>query len=570
MTDKATPTGDNQSAELPVEPEVNVTGALPVEPAIPEPQLPAEPEPEHDLDIDVAEPLVLPAELPVEEPAPIPTPLTEADLDLDVDTGEELMQGIEAPAEVSKTASNEHVHMTEACTKELKNGLPDGAHFIVMPGGTREEITTVIEIIPDAKDIPNDSRHWAQMLVSGLTHMVRDDQFMASLQQGKWVQGVKFEGRKITVAMPPVGKIPANTILGGNDAVQHMSRELGMYGKIQIPLMHTGIWVDVEVPLDGELHVFEQLLANQEFDLGYLSKGMIYSNTMVKLNIELANFVLDRVVASTVKDMSRANLKRLIKVTDLQIMAWAMATAAFPTGFPYGRACVADPTKCTEVTRETLRLAKLIWTNEEAFSPWQLKFMASRGVGKYATAEDLTKYQDEFIKIGQRDYQITPTLTATFETPSLEQYELSGYEWVDGICSTIKTTLMDLSTTQMNQAANTQYMLTSMRQYSHWVKRLTYANGVIVEDRDAIANSLGVASSNKVVTDAFIAGVKLFIDDSSAVIVGIPKYDCPKCGAPAGQDTKFHPFVIPLDAVHTFFTLRDLKIRTTLLANMGH
>lgn len=486
------------------------------------------------------------------------------DDDLDVSSGQEEELEI-----VGKDLNNPNVTQKESCVKDHKG--PPPTTIIVMPAATRQDLHELIDGLPDPDKLSGQTQEWAMIVGAGLAHMLRGSALEGALsrENSSWQQSLTVDGREVGLAMPRAGKVEKGTILGTNDAVQHMARTLGMYGKIQVPLYHSGIWVDVDVPEPGDLLMLEQKIAEATYSLGYLTKGLIYSNTMVKMNIELVNFFLERVAAASVKDISPEALKRQIRVTDLQLMAHALAVGAYPAGFPYGRACVHDAAKCTHVVRETLRLGKLIWVDEKAFSPWQGKLMANRGVRRL-TDEDLVRYQEEFIRIGEVKRNIAGKFDVVLRVPTLYDYEEAGYEWIDGIVAQAKAQLVDMSSSELDRYINKQYLLSAMQQYSHWVKEIHWPDGAVAEGREAISNALRRASADEEVTTAFTKTVQEYIDDSTAVVVAIPKYDCPKCGMPAGQDTKNHPFLIPLDAVATFFTLRDQKTRTILNANMVH
>ena len=505
-------------------------------------------------------------ELPVEDrTVNQQIPVVEDDLDVPPPL-EDQVEEVEEPA---FPLSNPNVNLREAATKPLKQDPGKVPAYLLVPQTDIPSIEEIIRSLPQ-RELGGQAKVWLQYLHGSASLIPRDGQFNASqfIEGSNWTQGLDHEGRNVNIGMPRAGQVAAGTVLTGSDATLHMARQLGMYAHIQIPLYHTGIWIDVKVPSDGELALLEQRISSATYELGYQTKGLAYSNTSVKMNMEVVDFILDRVVATTAREVNKQYLKSIIRTTDIGIMAWAMANAVYPAGFPYGRACSADPVKCTHVVREMLRLSKLIWTDSSAFTDWQKKLLASRGTKKI-TEEDLEKYQSEFVRIGARRVKVRDGIHADLRVPTLLEYEQAGYEWIDSLIAQAKASLDDLSTQEMNQVINEQYQLSSMQQYTHWVASLYYSDGdLTVEGREEISNSLKMASANEEIVETFTKEIKKYIDDVSATIIAIPKYDCPSCGAPAGQDTTHHPFLVALDPVQAFFILRDLKIQTTLNANM--
>ena len=483
--------------------------------------------------------------------------------DYDYDTADD-----QAPAGPQPAPENPTVLQEEEYSRPHPAGKTP-TEWIVMPNLPRSGTEEILETMRGAKNISKETAAWLQTLDAGTYHTFPRDELLRIVQpeaQGDWTNRLSHEDRAIGLRVPPQAQIAEGTVLAGNSALAQMARALNTSGTMQIPLYHTGIWLDFKVASDSELHMLEQHLAEHIYQLGYMTNGQLYSGTQTMLNLRLMDWALDRVVGGTVKDLSKAYLKSIIRVNDIQIIAHGLAGMAYPKGYPYSRACTASPTSCNHVESEVLRLSKLLWSDRRAYSPWQLKTLANRNAK--LSPDDLERYQQEFIRGGERQVRINENFSVVLKAPTLEQYELSGYEWIEGIIDQTTRTMVNKSTKELDDIMLGQFVLTTMRQYGHWVSELVYENDIRVTGRDEINQSLALASGDSDVVDTFISAVREHLEDSTTTLVAIPKYNCPKCQAPQQTPGKSHPFLIPLDAVFVFFTLRDQKTRSSLFRNM--
>lgn len=516
------------------------------------------------------------AQAPIEEPV-APAPVIKTELGFDDDSDLPTEQQLSA-AEASKPFFepehwvNENVMAGEPMVKERPANFEPAA-VLFIPSMTADDITKVVKALtPVVNTLSSSSREWLAAVNGGQYYLTSNDAFINSLASpgALWRQVIEHDGTKITAQVPAALQPSPGTILTGADALIHMSRAMKTYARMMFPLPHTGIWLNIAVPGGDELHALEERMATAKYDLGWMGKGLVYSNTSVMQNIELVNFVLERVVAASMDNASIPNLKKFIRVTDINLMAAQLSSAIYPSGFPLERPCSANPLSCHEVTRGVLRLSKLIWTNDNALSASQKKFMATRLVGQLKTEEQLKKYQEEFPGVTQRVVEIAPGVRVRFLPPTIEQYEQSGYAWIESIERSANQMLTTLNKEQLNVFMTEQYQMTTMRQYAHWVDAILYENDVIVTGREEINDSLAKASTDGEMVDKFMAAVKAFIDDCAVSVVAINNYACPKCGQSQTPAASKNPKLIPLDPIHTFFTLSGLKTQTTLLKNTEH
>lgn len=504
-----------------------------------------------------------PAQDSVPQGKPLPDREPE-DLDQDYEQDDQ-------PAEATQQPAPENPSVT--LEEDFSRPHPDGfkaQEWIIVPAGSREQAQEILESFQGAKTLSKETLDWLASINGGTYHnMPRDemDRILAPNEKYDWGNQIEHEGRAISMRAPAVPSIPEGTLLVGANAAAHMARALNTSSSLSVPLHHTGIWLDFSVPADTELHLLEQQLAEHVYDLGYMANGQLYSGVMTMLNNRLMDWALDRVTGGTVKDLSKDYLKSIIRVNDIQAIAHGLATMAYPRGFPYSRACTANPTVCNHVEHAHLRLSKLMWVDRRALSSWQVKMLANRR--HKMTEEDLERYQQEFVRGGERKVKLTDTISVVLAAPTLAQYEAAGYDWVEGIIDQTTKNLVNKTTEELNHIQHAQYVMTSMRQYAHWVNEIHYAGDITVTGRTEINDSLALASGNQGVVDTFMDAVRQHLEDSTVALVAIPTYDCPTCHAPQQTPGKRHPYLIPLDAVFVFFTLRDQRTRSSLYRNMG-
>lgn len=512
---------------------------------------------------------------PVEEPAPAtPAPTSELDFDLDSDMEHEQPDPTQAG-----TSFFEDEHWSSKTTQRAEPMVKDQpANFkplalVAIPSMGNADLAKVTEsLAPLAAQLPKEARQWLETVIASQNFLTDQDTFARSLSRegSSWTQAPEHDGTRLTAAVPNAAAPAPGAVLTGNDALIHLSQQLKTYARLNFPLFHSGIWLSINVPMGDELHTLEEMMAASKYDLGYMAKGLVYANTSVMTNIDFINFVLDRVAASSMENATVANLKKTIRVPDISIIACHLASAIYPSGFPLERPCSASPMTCHEITRGILRLSKLIWTDTNGLSVYQKKFLATRLAGRKKTEEELKRYQEEFPGVTQRVVEIGPGIRVRFLPPTIEQYEQSGYTWINQIESNANNLLTNMNREQLTAYMDNQYRLTTMRQYAHWVSEIMYPNDVSVVDVEAITASLAKMSGDPEVVDRFFKAVREFIEDCAVSVVAINNYSCPKCGKSQTSEASAHPKLIPLDAIHTFFTLSDLKIQTTLLKNMEH
>jgi hypothetical protein len=431
---------------------------------------------------------------------------------------------------------------------------------------TLGELNALIEEFPNLDIGQGDQgKEWTAIVNEASQYLQRGNALLSSLtrDQSMWRQSMTFGAEQLAAGRPRFGdNVEPGNRLTGEKAMLKLTASLGLGAIIQVPLWHSGIWLSMKAPAESDLLQLDRRMAMEKISLGRFTNGLIFSNNSIYMNSYLANFALSCVYDATVKDISLDALKSIIKINDLPTLIWALACTIWPNGYKYKHACANDPAECTHVTEAVLNLTKLSWTDDRVLTDNQRRHMANRNAK--VTVEQLDRYQEEhaFNNVNRVFDVSEGAVSVELRVPTLAEYELSGFEWVDGIVDQAdKAFGVSLTGQQRNDYIMDQGKLTSLRQYTHWVERMVTNNdGGVIEDRKTLENAISVFSSSDEIQDEFFTAVGKYIDTTTMSLIAIPKYDCPRCGKPVTKEATLHPYLIPLDVARVFFTLLDHRI----------
>lgn len=464
----------------------------------------------------------------------------------------------------------QHVVHDRSCESPIaddKKGHP--AFMLDFLRHTVSETHDIADKVPNMKLSGGANQVWAFSFTRGLEHLLEGDALTSALSrdESEWNQVIEVGGKRLSPGRPgAVGSNGKGEKVTGDRALYRVYNAIGMGTLFQFPLWHAGIWVTIKAPTDAELLTLDEQLANEKITLGMETSGLIYSNTSVALMSRIVDFALDHVYETTLRDSSKENLRKMIPATDIQTLIWGLSCAIYPGGYPYRRPCIADPEKCQHVQEALLHLPRLAWTDKKSLSNGQKKHMVNRNA-KHENAHVISAYQDAHVRgVGQR-INIAPGLDALLKVPSIEEYVESGYSWIQSIVDSVEENFgSTLKGAAREKHIERQAFITTMRQYSHWVEALYLTTedsdeeDDYIDEQEDVEKSLADISGGEEVRTNFFNGIEKFIDDSTISLIGIPRYNCPNCRRPQGEEGSGHDFVIPLDTFQTFFTLRHRRV----------
>lgn len=477
---------------------------------------------------------------------------------------------------------NPNAELDRIVFESLKTGAKfDPEQALALLDVTIDEFNALVESYPNMNfGSGEQGAKWYNSLETAQGHLLRGRALAGALarENSLWRQIITHGTDKLFAGRPKLGeKSEGGNLLTGERAMMKMQAVLGLGAIVRVPLWHTGIWVSVKAPSEQALLQLERMVANEKITLGRQSNGLIFSSTSVYTVTHLINFVLDHVYDVTYKVEEMAELKKVIRTTDIPTLLWGMLCAIYPMGYNYHKACVINPEKCQHVTEELINLTKISWTDERHLTEKQRRHM-TRMTAKF-TAAELEAYQADHAFQQHAVVKLHPDLLMALKVPTIEEFQLSGYRWVDSIVRQADRVFAGtLAGEERNQYLIQQGQVTALRQYAHWIDKLVLIDSdkdytaekpwddsdEQIVDRQTIEDTVAQLAANDDVFKAFFEGVGTFIDNSTISLIAIPKYNCPNCGEAMTDEEKKHPHLIALDTTSLFFTLTDQRINKVL------
>ena len=412
---------------------------------------------------------------------------------------------------------------------------------------------------------PEDSEGnpWFRTAMNALTYVQLNGFGENSLARegSQWEQILDYEGQSLRPGQPK------QKLGGGHHSLEetltYLERRAGVGTVFDVPMYHSGVWVRMKTPPLAAITGLQYQLQQIKVTLGADSKGMAFSNTAQVLTSAAVDFALQYVIDSNVHFTTPSDLKEKILLPDIPVLLWGLAVTLYPKGFPYAHPCVADVEKCQHITKETLNLNRLIWTDSTSLTKNQRKLM----VRKFTKMSDDEQrlYMTEHPRGGNRLVWFDD-LGLTLKVPTLQEYEDGGQAWINGIVEMTQGAFNEPPHgTNRDQYITRLGMATTARQYSHWVasvhERDEDGNEELVsDDNDVVNETLNHIFSTDEYVDTFFGEVSRYMDDSLISMIAIPSFNCPKCNTPTAE--KFHErfeHLVPIDVLTTFFTLVSLK-----------
>lgn len=407
-------------------------------------------------------------------------------------------------------------------------------------------------------------RRWFGALEEAQENAMIGNIFTRSVRDAEntdWVQSVQHEGGKIAPGRPQFASAEGQK-LTGQMAIMQMSSALGIGAMVQVPLWHSGIWVTIQPPSDVKLLNMERRIAEEKIKLGRMTNGLVFSHSSVYIVNHLMTTLLDSVYDMTVKDYTSDRILELIKVTDLPVLAWGLASTIYPNGYDYRQPCVKAPDKCKHITEEKLNISRLFFFDQKGILPEQRRHMADRKK-KHEVAE-IVQYQTLGKGGDGRVIELNDDIKIVLKVPSVKDYIRSGFTWIESIERMIGEVMTGRPTDKEKDDFITQQsIVTVFRQYAHWVSKIIFRDNGEIDDIETIEETLSLLSSDQKLYEKFFEEVKKYIEDSTVALIALPSYDCPACGTPMTPEESKHPNLIPLDPVSLFFTLARRRLDRT-------
>lgn len=372
-----------------------------------------------------------------------------------------------------------------------------------------------------------------------------------------WRSKVEHEGTDIGPYRP---RYASNGPLSG-ELASIRAREAAELGtQLGFPFWRSGLWLKLRAPSDITLLEMERRIAMEKISLGRSTLGSALTSTSSFMQAHVMDSLLNHVVDGSFENLTPIELKKVIKIPDVMPLITAWACTIWPDAYPVTQPCVKDPTKCTHLTHDEIKLLKLFKTNNRLTTTFQRNFMQDREANN--SVADLERYQQEH-KLIERTIKLTDTVSAVLHVPSLYDMEVSSFRWIDNIVTRADDAFgQELRGTERNRFISEQGTATTLRRVAHWIKEIVYENGDKVVDRDGIDSSLDVWSSVESIRENLLREVNKFNRESVLTGIGYRRFDCPKCKGEADEGSTLPnvPEVITIDPLAVFFTLQRMKV----------
>jgi len=405
---------------------------------------------------------------------------------------------------------------------------------------------------------------WFRSVMNALTYAQLNEMGENALARdgSAWSQTVDHEGQSLRAGQPKqklgAGKHSAE------ETMTYLTRRAGVGTVFDVPLYHSGVWLRLRTPPLSAITGLQYQMQQLKVTLGSDTKGMAFSNVAQVVTSVAVDFALQYVISCNVHYTTPSDLKEKISLLDVPSLLWGMAVTLWPKGYPYAHPCMADPETCQHVTRETLNLNRLFWTDTTALTAKQRKQMSARFAPMSNTAH--AEYLDEHVHGAQRLVWFGD-LGLTLKVPTLQTHEEAGKEWIDGIVQMTQGAFNEPPHgSNRDQYITRLGMATTARQYSHWVASIHERDEdgnveLVSDDAEVLNEALNHVFSTDAYVDDFFGEITRYMDDSLISMVAIPSFNCPQCDSPTAK--KFHKrfdHLVPLDVLTTFFTLASLKL----------
>lgn len=502
-------------------------------------------------------------EIPVEEP--IPVQKAESDIE---------------EAVVTSLEPNLHVTYMErfaAVTPDKVKGFSgeaDEVDFLSLPN----EITADLEKFETVsnKEVSSQVRtvdgvNWIQDISRSAEYYNVEKRFEESVQRedSDWKQFVEHETK---YHRGGENKLSDRTpTMNGSQAVKAIRSALNLSNSITKPLWNSGIWVHMEAPSDLALLNLDRAISHYLEDLGYKTLGLVYSNEMVHINNLVVNLAIDHITHSSLADHSPENLRKVISVHDIGLLASYLCLLSYPNGYKTRRPCINTPTSCTYVFEGLLNIKNIWYVDNNRLTVEEKRFVTDPKIKH--TVEEILNYQSAInAKTKKNVFSINNNVRVVLKTPQIEGYSEHGNDWTVNIASMVDGSAIKTSTSvkERNDAIGSFANVSRARNYSHYIKEIIISypdsEDTVIDDTAAIKDSLTEFASviikeatedepEQTAADLLITKVGEYIDDATIVVIALPKYVCPHCNTVQSDGYDAHPHLITVDAVRIFFTL---------------
>ena len=460
----------------------------------------------------------------------------------------------------SVTPALNNFQASDAWTKDAKEISLTEA-LISMPPTFRSIVDTALEQLPENTKADAKTDAWIKALAqSRAIGMAGFDGEAASTREGaNWVFEVPSDVGKLRIVEPTLNVAQGASLTA--ERFRLLARKAtGLSTHKVIPLYHSGFWVTIASPTDGDYLELLNQIAEQKISMGRSTYGFMFSSSMVYIKNLLVKFAIKHIESASIDvGADYSKLEEHIHLGDLPILEWGLACLTYPRGFQYRRACVASPTTCRHVVEALINPSLVQATDLSQLTRSQIAHMAKRNRAS-VTIEACKSYQNQFIIGASKLVKIVDGFSVQLKMPTVTDYISSGMRWVQdteenyGQVLTMDETARDIYLSNQAKAS-------SLRQFAHFVEKIVVGDPDgehhSTEDRAAIEETLSDMAQNQVFEESFMEKVRVYRDSSLVSLIALPPHKCPSCGKHQGDAAQMFggEQIVPIDPASVFFSL---------------
>ena len=457
-------------------------------------------------------------------------------------------------------------------TKEEDQTLSEQIVLPTVTATRREEVVNTIRNIDELS--PSTTSVWSEVLrdSSGLVYGGHIHENAVDRPGADYRQAIPSEVGDLQFRSPRITD-KENGNYTGNRAASYIRAKVGMGTVKRIPLWHTGIWIALKAPREGDLLDMHRAMLDEKVAIGRQTGGMAFSNRRVYITSVLVDFIASHIFDTTYQD-KKADLLDVIRINDLPTLVAGLASMVYPKGFTYEASCMANPEECRHVVHQKANPDKMVWTDYSQLNEYQINHM-SRFTGSTMTENMVKEYQAQFKFASARRFMLDEEndIAITLRNPSIRQHINSGQTWVNSLQRSLEEIVsIDLSQADRLAIAENKASVTIMRSHQHYVENIESDNAVVVagDNDDQITQLLEDITPNDRLREKFFEEIIRFIDDTTISVVAATDFVCPSCGGSQlakkeenetlkKKGGKRFAELIPIDVENVFFQLLGVR-----------
>ena len=322
---------------------------------------------------------------------------------------------------------------------------------------------------------------------------------------------------------------------------------LGIGSHFTVVLPHSGIVAIISAPLVNELVDLQTQLDQAKIQIGRLYGGSNYGLMTWYTAQKIVDLFIRKIAHINIKDdeYDPNTLRDIISPLDIPAIAFGLAAARYPDGYPYSRAVDITGGNRRMVTG-TLYMPDMPLFVENRFSTRQKQFLISSEFNQ-TTLKEIEAYQRDWkAEAPEREYMIhrredikrhsrrktVKEVWVTLGNTNISTMVEHGAAWDTYIRDAVNEVLEKAADERVrNDFITRKITATMLREYSHFIKKLTIkeyvddsTDPVITEmdSGDTIIETLEMIGNDPEIVQNMVKTIIDYIQDQVKVLFTIP------------------------------------------------